>query len=194
MIRSWTQRQQAKFGGDAHDRRAEIAERVLFWGAVAGAVALALAWASPASALSCLTKAQALKKIESPGYRVVDGQRCWYVVDYVPDKAEFAQPKRRKEVVSHVSRQRPGPDKATPAVARAPVVVQPPQASEPAWEPSAEWYVADRSQAIEALCGTPCRVGSTSAARVQDAFEGLLALIAFDRRSATSWRAALVGP
>lgn len=163
-----------------------------FWLAV---VALTLA-SSPALALPCLSKGQAVKRTDSPSYRVVDGQRCWYVVDYVPSKAEFVQPKR-KEVVRHADRPKmvPRADKTTPAVASAPVVVQPPQAEEPAQEPSAEWLLADRSQAIEALCGNPCRVaGASPSVRVQDAFEGLMVMMLFDRRSATAWRAALVGP
>lgn len=155
------------------------------------AVALALT-ATPALALPCLSKAQAIARDDGPRYRLVDGQRCWYVVDRVPTKTEFTRAKR-KEVVRRADRSKvgPRPHKTAPAVARAPVA-QPPRA-EPE-EPSAEWLAADRSQAIEALCGDPCRVGGTTSERVRDAFDGLLALMMFDQRSASSWRAALVGP
>jgi hypothetical protein len=62
------------------------------------------------------------------------------------------------------------------------------------WEPSAEWYMADRRDVIAALCGDPCRVGQPSpASRIQNAFDGLLALIVFDQRSVSAWRAAMVG-
>lgn len=160
-----------------------------FWFAV---IALTLA-TSPALALPCLSKDQALRRGESPRYRVVDGQRCWFAGERRPSKDEFTVTKR-KEVVRHVPRPRvgPNPHKATPAVASIPV--QPPQAD--AWEPSAEWYMADRRDAIKALCGDPCRVGYPSpSTRVRDAFDGLLALILFDQRSVSSWRAAMVvGP
>jgi hypothetical protein len=141
---------------------------------------------SPALALPCLGKLER----GADHYRLVNGTKCWYVGERVPSKSEFTM--KRKEVVRRDDRSKmgPRPDNATPAVA----LVAPPQAV-PAevWEPSAEWFMADRRDAIAALCGNPCRVGYASpSGRVQDAFDNLMALIIFDPRQATAWRSALV--
>lgn len=154
---------------------------------------------SPAIALPCLSKGDALRRAVNPHYRIVDGQRCWYVVDYVPSKAEFIQPKR-KEVVDRARLAPLTEEKAAAPVARAQVVrppVQlPPAVAEEVWVPPAEWFLVDREAVIDALCGTSCLVVEPEpppAYRIQDAFDGLRAMIMFDRRGAESWRAALVG-
>jgi len=86
------------------------------------------------------------------------------------------------------------PNMTLPAVAIVPVQL-PPAASTEQWVPPAEWFMVDRRDVIAALCGTPCRVGYTSpAGRVQNAFDSLMALIIFDQREVSAWRAALVGP
>lgn len=152
---------------------------------------------SPALALPCLGKLER----GASHYRVVDGVKCWYVGDRVPSKAEFT---KRKEIVD---RSRLAPltaEKITPPVTRAKTVSapapMPPAAAmamvEPGgpWVPPAEWFTADRTDVIDALCGTPCRVGYPSPAHhVQDVFDSLLMMMIFDRRQASAWRAALIG-
>lgn len=148
---------------------------------------------SPAIALPCLSKADALRRGENPHYRLVNGERCWYVGRSRPSKEAFV-PTKRKEVVDR-ARLAPLTDKTPPAVARAQVKLPPAPVVEKEWVPPAEWFAVDRDAAIDALCGTPCIVRSPEpppVTRIRDVFDELLTLMMFDRRRADTWRAALV--
>jgi hypothetical protein len=187
MYRSWCARQQARFGGDQHDRRGEAVEAIAGW--VIGMAALALILyclgASHALALPCLGKLER----GADHYRIVHGTRCWYVGEEVPDKSEFARPKRKetlRETVPHrrQSAASPGAASLRPRLAAqdsadVPNVVASDGALPFPQAQADEWLAADRTDAMAALCGGPCPDLSgaeeppPAIARIQEAFEAL---------------------
>lgn len=142
---------------------------------VAGAVLVTLTFCSPAHAVPCLGKLER----GADRYRVVDGQKCWFAGDRVPDKAEFSA--KRKEVVRHARPARIAAHKTVPAVAESRVEFVP--AKEEAADP---WLEMKRLQGRDALCGgeeSACPdfrrmpPAGSSAERVREGFDDLMAAV-----------------
>lgn len=144
------------------------------WSVIAAvAVIIGLCVTTCAHAVPCLAKLER----GADRYRVIDGQRCWYAGDRVPDKAEFSA--KRKEVVRHARPARTAAHKTVPAVAESRAEVPKEEAADP-------WLEMKRLQGRDALCGgeeAACPdfrrmpPAGSSAERVREGFDDLMAAV-----------------
>jgi hypothetical protein len=133
------------------------------------AVVIGLCVTTCAHALPCLGKLEH----GADRYRIVDGQRCWYIVgERVPEKTRFTKPKR-KEVVRRAEPNR-AVHKTVPAAAKSMAEFVP--AKDDADD---AWLEMKRLQGRDALCGgidAACPDFS-AAEHVRESFDALSAAV-----------------